>query len=86
MENSSTYFVIRHLRNAVSHAHFSIVSKTQDFQFWDHGKNAPKSKWICNIANAVLFVFVNKLAQISAPLSFGEGADHDASQNWQLPR
>jgi hypothetical protein len=63
----TTYWLIKRLRNSISHVRFSISLPKQDFCFWDQRPRAAEPYWRCRITNEHLFVFLNALGQILAP-------------------
>jgi HEPN pEK499 p136 len=61
-----SYELIRHLRNAVAHARFSIDG-TQAFKFWDHPNGKPRV-WEAWISNPNLMRFLSRIAHLVMPL------------------
>jgi HEPN pEK499 p136 len=68
LDDHPSYELIRHLRNAVAHARFS-VDQSQSFVFWDHPNKKPRS-WEAYISNKNLFIFLSEIARLVGPLAF----------------
>jgi hypothetical protein len=59
----SMFHLIRHLRNSIAHANFS-VDHTQAFTFWDQKNRGGPRTWEARIANPKLMEFLSMLAHV----------------------